>query len=256
MEWNNEPKTSRFGSPMIPPIKQLIVFLVGWIGFRIVATSIQLSILLFGEAGGFDGKEILYQNSTSMIINSLCYIGLLIALVLIINTNIIKLLKSFAHWQSYLAGAIAFLAIYAFSISYGIFVDTLKASGIINTPVSDNANQTAIVSLEQQYPFTCLIVFGLIGPICEELTYRVGFFSLLKRKNKVWAYIASIALFAFIHFNLSTNTTTLINEIINLPYYMFAGFAFAFVFDKFGFAGSVTAHAINNIIGILPSLFR
>ena len=105
---------------MIPPIKQVIVFLVGWMGFKIVAYSIQFSILLFGKAGGFDGTKILYQNSTSMIINSLCYISMLIALVLIINTNIIKLLKSFAHWQSYLAGAIAFLAIYAFSISSAI----------------------------------------------------------------------------------------------------------------------------------------
>ena len=256
MNWNEEPKTERFGSPMLPAIKQFIVFLIGWIGFKIVATSIQVAFILVARANGWNASEFLSQNSTSMIINSLCYIGLLVALVLVANTNILKLLKSFKQWQSYGAGVVALMAIFAFNITYNIFIEALKQAGIINIPISDNANQTAIVSLESQYPFTCLFVFGLIGPICEELTYRVGLFSLLKRRNRVMAYFVSIVVFAFIHFNVSTNPTTLMNEIINLPSYMFAGFAFAFAYDKFGFAGSLTAHALNNIIGIVPAIFR
>ncbi|MBP5694703.1 MAG: CPBP family intramembrane metalloprotease, partial [Bacilli bacterium] len=100
------------------------------------------------------------------------------------------------------------------------------------------------------YPITCLFIFGLIGPICEEITYRVGLFSLLKRKNRALAYLVTIAVFALIHFNFSNDPATLLNEIINLPYYMFAAFAFSFAFDKFGFAASATAHISNNLISL------
>ena len=250
MNWNREPETSRYGSKMIPAVKQLITFLVGWIGFRIFAAFIQMIFIFIARATGENSSDILGRFETSMIINSFCYIGLLIALLLIINLDLIKLVKSFKQWQSYLAGVICLISIFAFNYAYGITINVLKEFGIINIPVSNNANEASLQSLQDVYPITCLFIFGLVGPICEELTYRVGLFSLLKRKNRAFAYWITILVFALIHFNFSTNPTTLLNEILNLPYYMFAAFAFSFTYEKFGFAASVTAHIVNNVISL------
>ena len=179
-----------------------------------------------------------------MLVNATAYIGLLVTLLLIANKDLLKIIKSFKQWQSYLAGAICFASIIAFNIVYGNIVAILK------TPVSDNANQAALETMDAAFPVISMVIFGFVGPICEELTYRVGLFSLLKRKNRFVAYFVTIIVFALIHFNYTTNTEKLINEILNLPYYMFAAFAFSFTYDHFGFAGSVTGHIINNVFSL------
>ena len=250
MNWREEPKRSRFGTPMIPAVKQLIVFAVGWIGFQIFATTVQMVFIFVAKANGWNATEFLSKLSSAIIVNSICYIGLLTALVIILNTDILKILKSFKNWQAYVAGAVCLIAIFAFNILYSNFINILKAYKIINIPVTDNANEESLQRMQDVYPITSLVIFGLIGPICEEITYRVGLFSLLKRKNQVMAYFVTIAVFAFIHFNFSTNPTTLLNEVLNLPYYMFAAFAFSFTYDKFGYAASLTAHISNNIISL------
>ena len=247
MSWKEEPQKSRFGSPMLPAVKQIILFAVGWLGFQVFATSIQLVATSFIKLSGI---TILSQGF-SMVINSICYIGLIIALALIANKDLLKLVPSFKQWQSYIAGLICFASIIVFSMTYGSIIEYLKEIEVIKIPTGDNANQTAIVSLEKLFPFTSLIVFGFIGPICEELTYRTGLFSLLRRKNKFLAYFVTIILFAFIHFNYSNDTATLLNELLQLPHYMFAAFAFSFTYDKFGFAGSVSAHITNNVFSLL-----
>lgn len=239
-----EPRVSRFGNEMYPTRKQLLLFLIGWIGFQIFATTLQIIILVFAKIYWGAGEEVLQKYSMSMLINGVAYLGLLFALVLISQRDIVKLLKSFKHYQSFIAGAVCLVAMFAFNALYSAFLSIIKVTS------SDNANESSLQSLQDVYPLTCLIIFGIVGPICEELTYRVGLFSLLKRKNKVVAYVVTILVFAFIHFNFSLDTKTLLNELLNLPYYMFAAAAFSFTYDKFGFAGSVTAHISNNLISL------
>ena len=239
-----EPRVSKFGNEMYPPRKQLLLFLIGWIGFQIFATTLQIIVLVFAKIYWGAGEEILQKYSMSMLINGVAYLGLLFALVLISQRDILKLLKSFKHYQSFIAGAVCLIAMFAFNFLYSTFLNIIKVTS------SDNANESSLQSLQDVYPLTCLIIFGIVGPICEELTYRVGLFSLLKRKNKVVAYVVTILVFAFIHFNFSLDAKTLLNEFLNLPYYMFAAAAFSFTYDKFGFAGSVTAHISNNLISL------
>lgn len=244
MFWNSEPEASRYGNKMIPAVKQLVVFLVGWVGFRLFAAAIQIVIGIFANAQGQDINEILNQTSTAMIVNSAAYIGLLIALVLIINFDSVKLLKSFKHYQSYLAGLVCLGAMFAFNYVYSIFLS------LLNLLPSNNANESSIQDISNAFQFTSIVIFGIIGPICEEITYRVGLFSLFRRKSKWLAYLLTILIFASIHFNFSLDSTTLLNEILNLPFYMFAAFAFSFTYEKFGLAGSLTAHIANNIISL------
>ena len=115
---------------------------------------------------------------------------------------------------------------------------------------SDNINESSLQTMRQVYPVASFMIFGLIGPICEEFTYRVGLFSFFKRINKWVAYVVTVVIFAFIHFNFSTDPNVLLNEVLNLPFYMFAAFAFSFTYDKFGLAGSLTAHVANNFISL------
>ena len=244
MFWKNEPAPSKFGNKMIPAVKQFIIFLVGWVGFRVFAASVEVAITVFASLEGLDGTALLNTPNMAMIVNSACYIALLIAVILITNFDIVKLLKSFKQYQSYIAGIICLLSMFAFNILYGLF---LTAVGL---KTSNNANESSIENITKLYGFASIVIFGIIGPICEEFTYRVGLFSLLQRKSKWLAYLLTIVIFASIHFNISFNPTELLNEVLNLPYYMFAAFAFSFTYEKFGLAGSLTAHILNNLISL------
>lgn len=244
MLWNNEPETSRYGNKMIPAKKQLVVFLTGWIGFRIFALIIEVIAAIIAQFNGLNVVAILNTVNGAMITNTLAYLSLLVALVLIINIDFVKLFKSFKHYQSYIAGFVCLVAIILFQYVYLVSLNAL------NLLPKDNANESSIQQISTTFKFSSLIVFGILGPVCEELTYRVGLFSLLKRKSKWAAYVFTMIIFAFIHFNFSLTPSVLLNEILNLPLYMFAAIAFSFTYDKFGLAGSLTAHIANNIISL------
>ena len=242
--WKFEPEPSKYGNRMIPAVKQLIVFLVGWVGFQIFAATLQVFLGVGASLYGNDVEEFLSTLQASMIVNSAAYIGLLIAIVAIVNFDINKLFSSFKNWQSYVAGLVCLAAIFLFDFAWGTILELLPIG------TSDNINEASLQTIQDAYPFACLIVFGIIGPICEEFTYRVGLFSLFERKNKAIAYVVTIIVFAFIHFNFSITPSVLLNEVLNLPFYMFAAFAFCFTYEKFGLAGSLTAHIINNVISL------
>lgn len=232
-------------TPAFPLRKQILYFSLGWLGFQVIATIIQITIgTIYSYASHITLQEALRNLTVQMLINATAYIALIVTLLLIGNKDLFKIVKSFKQWQSYLAGAICFGSIIAFNIFYGLIVNLLK------TPVSGNSNQQALETMDSLYPIISMVVFGFIGPICEELTYRTGLFSLLKRKNRVVAYLVTIVVFALIHFDFTATKETIVNELLNLPYYMFAAFAFSFTYDRFGFAGSVTGHIINNVFSL------
>ena len=248
MNWNEEPQKEKYGSDMIPFKKQILVFVLGWLGFQVIAIIIQLiAATFFSALQGITPRQAIAQASVSMLINATAYIVLLVILIVVTYTDIPKLLKSFKQWQSLVAGAVCLIAIYAFDIFWGNVIR------LIPTPVTDNVNQTAVASLQSLYPITSIIIFGFVAPVCEEVTYRVGLFSLLKRKSRTLAYAVTIIVFTLIHSNFTVSN--IFNEFMNLPYYAFAAFAFSYTYDHYGFAGSVTAHILNNLISCLFAIF-
>ena len=101
------------------------------------------------------------------------------------------------------------------------------------------------------------LIFGVIGPICEEFTYRIGLFSLTKRLSRVAAYIITPLVFGFIHFgwgSIATGGDALIIELLNIPDYILAGVIFAFLYDRFGIGASTTAHVMNNLLSFIQIL--
>ena len=231
-------------------LRQIFLFGVGFIGFQIIGTLIQLFFLFKARADfGSNETEILkyiYSAPVSMFVNAISYC-IIFCILLTISMPCVKgLLKSFKNGKAYLGALLAYAIIYSSNILYSLII------GAAGVDVSSNNNQTSLDSIINVYPLVSLFVFGIVGPICEELTYRVGFFDFFKRKNRILAYVATIVIFTLIHFDFGASNLT--NELLNIPYYASAAFAFTFVYDKFGFAASVTAHIANNFLSILVSL--
>ena len=76
---------------------------------------------------------------------------------------------------------------YIYGLAYAItliFVGALVGNVIsLFYQVTDNANQSTAVIFSKNYPLLAFFVIGFLGPICEELTYRVGLYSFLRRIN-------------------------------------------------------------------------
>ena len=233
--------------------KQILFFVTGWLFFNIVAYPIAF---LLGALGYGSGAFINYT----------VYLVTFTAMIFVIWNDFHPLFKSFKSWKPYVFGIAGYILLLILENGWGI-ISTIIFS-LLNIAKSTNANEAAVQQVVQTYPFMSLIIFGIIGPICEELTYRVGLFSLTRRVNIVLAYFVSIGVFALIHFDQKSviniildpsqdNLVDLIVELLNLPAYLMAGAVFTFLYHKWGFAASLTAHVTNNsIINILAIISK
>lgn len=234
--------------------KQLTLFAIGLFGLQIISLLIQLIVSFFYGTTHNKDELIAFSQSVefSAILNFSIYVILFAILVLILFKDNIRLLKTFKNWVVPVAAIIGYISILAFNYFYSF---VLNVSGL---SISNNANESGITSIVKAYPLLSVIIFGVIGPVCEEITYRIGLYSSLRRVNKYLAYIVTILVFAFIHFDFasltSTNSTLIINEFLNMPYYVFAAFTFCFLYEKYGFAASLSAHITNNLVSVLSTI--
>jgi hypothetical protein len=228
--------------------KQLLLFFLGWIGllgFAILFSALLGFILpLFlslEETGLFLNSNLFFSY-----INSLTYFTLfMIGIILIwpyLRASFIPALLS-GQWWLGMPFTFAILL-----TSFGL-VTLYDALGI---QLEDNQNQAAIVRLVEDSPIISLITFGLLGPIVEEWTYRLGLFQYLKGQSKWVAYLMTLTIFGFIHFDFTA--TNLTNELLNLPIYLVAGAWFCFLYDRFGLQVAIATHIFNNLLSILSIL--
>lgn len=241
---------------------QISLFLVGLAGLQVLGLVISLiaqSVIVASNPGITvqELTDLLKQPGLNLGVNSGVYLTIFVILGLILWKNWIEIGKSFKGWKPYVAGLVGYLAILFFEILYG-FLSTAVLKGLGINP-GPNANQTGINTMVLAGPFVSFLVFGLVGPFVEEVTYRVGLFSFLSRAGKVVGYIVTAIIFGFIHFAWSSIWSPayqgqVIAELLNMPPYIFSGVAFCFLYDKFGFAGSYVGHALNNVISIAISL--
>ncbi len=216
---------------MMNPGIELVTFLVGWIGFQLIAEI----VVLFLAISIPDSEYML------LILNYVSY-GILFALILSFTFKFLpKLLKNCFRKET-LFGLLVFVVILIFDMEWGRFISAFDTS--------ENINQETVATLIDQSPLLAIIFTGLIAPFCEEMTYRAGLFSFTKRVNRVLAYIAVSFIFAFIHMHDITS----LNEWLNFPPYVFAGLAFSFAYEKWGLGASLLAHVSNNIIAVLLSI--
>jgi hypothetical protein len=228
--------------------KQILLFFLGWIG--LIGFAVFFSALFAMLAPVFLSIEEteIFLNSDLFFsyVNSLSYLTLFMIGIIItwpfLRTTLIPALFS-GQWWLGLPFTFAILL-----TSFGL-VSLYDALGI---QLDDNQNQAAIVRLVKDSPIISLVTFGLLGPIVEEWTYRLGLFQYLKGRNKWIAYLVTLTIFGFIHFDF--NATNLTNELFNLPIYLVAGAWFCFLYDRFGLQVAMATHIFNNLLSIMSIL--
>jgi len=145
---------------------------------------------------------------------------------------------------------------YIYGVAYAI---TLMGVGALVTAIislmhtpADNINQANVESITTNYPLVAVFILGLIGPICEELTYRVGLYSFLRRFNKYVALIVTAIVFAMIHFTFDAED--IVEELWSIPSYLVSGLILSWAYEHRGPACSITAHACYNLFAVLMVL--
>lgn len=247
------PKQNLFPFASLIWWKQLAAFLMGWLGINLINIVLILIFRSYARNKFVDPNlisEFLNSSSTYVLLNFLTYFILFIGLLFLIVKDILKILVSFKEVRAIGKGVAYGLLLIAATIFYNLIINN------IGLEVSDNVNEMAVTTLMANHPLLSFLAFVLIGPIVEEITYRVGLFSLLSRYRKWAAYLGTALLFGLIHMTISSSMSKaeIINELLNLPGYIIAGLILSYAYDREGIATSTYAHIFNNLTGFLLAL--
>lgn len=210
--------------------KEAVLFAIGNAFTLSLITTIVSVILINMNEIDRNGAKILIGYSI-----------LFVLLVLVVGRSFKKYLPKLKSWTPYIVGLAFGIAIILFDELYMRFVNLFYNTGI-------GANESGIRTIIVRYPVASIFIFGLIGPMCEELTYRVGVFNLIKRWKRVAAYIITGVLFGFIHMDFSGNIAT---EFIVLPTYIAPGILLSLAYDMFDLPCSYVAHITNNLFVVI-----
>ncbi len=253
-------KTKRFERySHYPWYLQLVMFLVGFLGLDLIRTfvvKIAQSIYINRNPGASREDMIAFfgNGSVLMLLVGIVYGILFLCLGALVAIKIKENGKSFRSPRVFLG--FAFLgAAMAWQITWGVISQMIgKAIGI--TP-SANANQSDIVLMTEAVPWAAVLIFVFVGPICEEITYRVGLFGFTSRLGKAIGYVLTAIVFGLIHFNFdsfATGGADLANELLALPSYIGGGALLCLAYDFGGFGASLIAHTGVNLVSIISIL--
>lgn len=240
----------RMGEPILPKrfqnmifltdYKLLLLFLVGTVGF------ILFNLLLI------TGLNYIPADADLLLVleNLISSILVLSVFACILSYDTKEVAKSFKktlyHIRPLLAALIGLAVIVIFSYGYqGIFI----ACG---HPIANSDNQTNVVKMCQNWPALSFFYVVLLAPLAEELTYRLGLFTVLRKRNRYLAYVVAILFFALGHFNFTTKD--IVNEFINLPLYVVPALILTVLYEYEGVSSSVYAHILNNLISFIVIL--
>lgn len=217
------------------PFAQIGLFLVG---FAYAGMIIAEFICAFFLANFVSGDELYKKTILLFLAYSMMFGGLL---TIVLTTRKKEFFSKYRRLLDYLYGIA-----YAVTIVFA----SMMVSSLINIfhPIADNSNQTTAVEIANSYPTIALIVLGFLGPVCEEFTYRVGLYSFFRRINKYLAFVITIIVFAFIHFDFEAiGTPNIVEELWALPSYLVSGLILTLAYEHRGPACSMTAHVAYNI---------
>lgn len=226
---------------------ELILFVIGFLGLSLFGT-------IFNEIFKSLGMDSSIQ--TQNWVNFSTYLVLIISCLAVIGPKGIKIIgKQFKHSKNIFDGiTFAIILIIGSIVINTIFTYIGKAMGLDMTV---NDNESIIRSVIKEMPVLSFCFVVILGPATEELTYRVGLFGLIKKKNKYLALICSAVIFALIHFNISATGDEMIIELLNLPSYLFAGFILGYSYSyNDSFVTSWTTHTINNLLSYISVLIN
>ena len=210
------------------PISQIGLFLAGFAYCGMLISQITATVLF---------RQIADEGLAKSLILFFAYLMMLGGLLTIVFTTRRQLFfEKFTRRIDYLFGLAYAGAIFVTGLLVGIIVNCFHQG--------TNDNQKAAIDLINNYPIFATFVICLIGPICEELTYRVGLYSFFRRINIYVAFIVTTLIFALIHFDFTSKD--IIGELWSLPSYLICGFLLTLAYEHRGPACSMTAHIVYN----------
>lgn len=231
----------------LPNFKNITLFLVGFIGLQLISLFLSLILVSINPYLGF------FSNEGTALLNFSTYLIVFGILILIIGKEFSQIFPDFKKGRTYLYG-----------ITYGLMLIVISSIvsnifHLIFSIDSSNNNQQQIESVTTLFPIASTLIFGIVGPICEEFTYRLGLFSpLVKRLKPVFAYIIVALIFGFLHFDFTVlilgDTSSIINELVNIPSYVVSGLLLTYFYHKEGIVASSFAHITNNLFSIIVTL--
>lgn len=220
----------------VPIWKKILCFVAGRLFLKVIVLVLQLFI---DKNADF---YFIFSNTYSGAINFAVYLILFGLFIILFNEDILKVLKEFKKSDVWINGFAYGFSLILISSAVSALMNLIPHGGV-------NNNQTSINGITDLFPFLSILIFGFIGPIVEEFTYRVGFFGLFRKINPILAYVLTAILFGFIHFDF--NSADLVNEFINIPSYIVAGLLLCYIYDYKGIGASILAHITNNFIGLI-----
>ena len=174
-------------------------------------------------------------------VDYICYAVLAVAMVAIVVKDIPKLGKLLKRWEPYVVGIAIGITVISLDNAYIRLINLFYHSGT-------SGNEEAVRKTIDYYPVAAIFIVGLIGPLCEELTYRTGLFGLLRKWHRIPAYIISGIIFGLIHFKYTS--PDILQEFLYLPTYIVPGLLFSVAYDLYGLPCSYIAHITNNLYAV------
>ena len=234
-ELRRVPKNVLFFHPTI----QIALFLIGFAYGGMFLTEFIAALFVVGF-----GAEKELANALLNFITYFLLFGVLIFVCLISRMRLF--VKSFIRPFDYL-----------FGLAYaGAMIGAVLLIGFITSHFyqDTNANQTAIVNMIHNYPILAGVVICFLGPVVEELAYRVGLYSFLRRINIIPAMIVTAIIFAFIHFDFTAEN--MVAELWSLPSYLACGVLLSLAYEHRGPACAITAHIAYNVTSMVIVLLE
>lgn len=233
-------------------IKRISIFLIGFLGLTFL-------VYIFSYLGIFKllfkifsvdifNKKVEFNMNINVILNYSIYFTIFFIIILIINKSDVKeFLLGFKVADNIKEGIAFGVILITFSLVYQNLLRLIM-------PITENQNQTGVNNIILNNPLLATVTVAIIGPVVEEFTYRYGLFGSIRKFNRVASYVVTIIVFALIHFNYSADSSTLLNEILNLPPYLFAAFILCYAYDTRSLTCSTVAHIFNNGYSVIMLL--
>lgn len=231
----------------LPWFINLILAVGGFLLLEVVTLVVGNVLVTAAVRNGLDATA--YSKSVPFLsdLNFFRYLFTFLLLTMVIVKQMRPLLKLFTIKKTWIRGLSYGALAIAASVAIGMVIN------LIYDPASGgNDNQQAVVAIIKHAPFLSLLWIPFIGPIVEELIYRLGLFDGLRKFNRPLAYVLTSLIFAFIHFNFQA--TDIVHELISLPPYIVAGLIFGYAYDKDGPAASIIAHVVNNLASTILTI--
>jgi uncharacterized protein len=192
----------------------------------------------------FYPMESIQQNRLAFLMLSALYV----AAILYYSSFFKQALSSFGkQWKkNSLWIALGFVAIFVVS---NMIIPTILANFGYT---GGTANQNKLNTMIEDYPVIMAVNIVLIGPVIEELVYRVTAFRLVARRSRILAYLVSSLLFGFQHVYEAVVYHHHYAEIWNMTAYAVTGVILAYLYEKRrNIMVPLGTHVLNNLLGVI-----